>query len=95
MSLNISLRIKFQIQKHSFLSFEASLELGYANQISISKKQLLVAAPAAFSNGKDKDAEQKEVERDNLYQKVGKLQIGVDWLKKDRLSGMSVSEKGA
>jgi len=28
-----------------------------------------------------------------LYQKVGQLQIEVDWLKKDRLSGMSVSEK--
>ena len=28
-----------------------------------------------------------------MYQKVGQLQIEVDWLKKDRLSGMSVSEK--
>ena len=31
---------------------------------------------------KDKDAEKKEVERDHLYQKVGQLQIEVDWLKK-------------
>lgn len=62
-------------------------------QISIWKKQLLDVAPVAFSNGKDKDAEKKEVERDHLYQKVGQLQIEVDWLKKDRLSGMSVSEK--
>ena len=31
---------------------------------------------------KDKDAEKKEVERDLLYQKVGQLQIEVDWLKK-------------
>ena len=37
------------------------------------KKQLLDAAPAAFSSGKDKDAEKKEVERDHLYQKVGQL----------------------
>ena len=78
----MSWRIKFQIQKHPLLSVEASLELGYANQISIWKKQLLDAAPAAFSNGKDKDAEKKEVERDHLYQKVGQLQIEVDWLKK-------------
>ena len=35
------------------------------------------------SSGKDKDAEKKEVERDHLYQKVGQLQIEVDWLKKD------------
>ena len=57
------------------------------------KRQLLDAAPAAFSSGKDKHAEKKEVERDHLYQKVGQLQIEVDWLKKDRLSGMSVPEK--
>ena len=62
-------------------------------QISIWKKQLLDVAPVAFSKGKDKDDEEKEVERDHLYQKVGQLQIEVDWLKKDRLSGMSVSEK--
>ena len=43
---------------------------------------MLDAAPVAFSNGKDKDAEKKEVERDHLYQKVGQLQIEVDWLKK-------------
>jgi transposase len=54
----------------------------HANQISIWKKQLLDAAPTAFSNGKDKDAEKKEVERDHLYQKIGQLQIEVDWLKK-------------
>ena len=61
--------------------------------ISIWKKQLLDTTPVTFSNGKDKDAEKKEVERDHLYKKVGQLQIEVDWLKKDRLSGMSVSEK--
>ena len=73
---------------------ELASEYGvHANQISIWKKQLLDAALATFSSGEDKDAEKKEVERDHLYQKVGQLQIEVDCLKNDRLSGMSVSEK--
>ena len=46
-----------------------------ANQITIWKKQLLDDAPAAFSNGKYKDAEKKEVKRDHLYQKVSQLQM--------------------
>ena len=54
----------------------------HANKISIWKKQLLDAAPVAFSSRKDKDDEKKEAERDHLYQKVGQLQIEVDWLKK-------------
>ena len=54
----------------------------HANHISIWNNQLLDVAPASFSNGKDKDPEKKEVERDHLYIKVGQLQIEIDWLKK-------------
>jgi transposase len=90
--------LKAQIELDAIKSQKTIAELAskygvHANQISIWKKQLLDAALNAFRNGKDKDAEKKEVERDHLYQKVGQLQIEVDWLKKGRLSGMSVSEK--
>ncbi len=62
---------------------ELASEYGvHANQISTWKRQLLDAAPDAFKRGKDKDAEKKDQERDQLYQKVGKLQVEVDWLKK-------------
>jgi transposase-like protein len=36
----------------------------HASQMSIWKKQLLDATPTAFSSGKDKDTEKKEVEYD-------------------------------
>ncbi|MDL1969204.1 MAG: transposase [Deltaproteobacteria bacterium] len=65
----------------------------HSNQIGRWKKQLFESAPDIFNMGKDKETEKKEVERDRLYKKVGQLQIEVDWLKKNRLSGMSAGEK--
>ena len=82
-SKELKARIALDAIKGQKTIAELASEYGvHANQISIWKKQLLDAAPAAFSSGKDKDAEKKEVERDHLYQKVGQLQIEVDWLKK-------------
>ena len=83
-SKELKARIALDAIKGQKTIAELTSEYGvHANQISIwRKKQLLDAAPAAFSSGKDKDTEQKEVERDHLYKKVGQLQIEVDWLKK-------------
>ncbi len=54
----------------------------HINQITQWKKQLLKVAPQVFSKGKDKEAERLKKEKDQLYRKVGQLQIEVDWLKK-------------
>ena len=62
-SKELKARIALDAIKGQKTIAEFASEYGvHANQISLWKKQLLDAAPTAFSNGKDKDAEQKEVE---------------------------------
>ena len=82
-----SKELKYQIALDTIKGQKTIEELAskygvHTNKISIWKKQLLDADSVAFSNGKDKDAEQKEGERDHLDKKVGQLQREVDWLKK-------------
>lgn len=82
-SKELKARIALDAIKGQKTIAELASEYGvHGNQISMWKKQLLDAAPTAFSRGKDKSAEKKEIERDRLFRKVGQLQIEVDWLKK-------------
>ncbi len=62
---------------------ELASEYGiHPNQIGTWKRQLQVSAADIFSRGRDREAESHEVEKDRLYQQIGKLQVEVDWLKK-------------
>jgi transposase len=62
---------------------EIASEYGvHPNQISTWKKHLMLGASDVFSRGKDRESERLEHERGRLYQKVGQLQVEVDWLKK-------------
>ena len=82
-SKELKARIALDTIKSQKTIAELASEYGvHANQISIWKKQLLDAAPDTFTSGKDKGAEKKEIKCERLYQKVGQLQIEVDWLKK-------------
>ena len=82
-SKELKSRIALDAIKGQKTMSELASEYGvHANQISRWKKQLLDAAPDIFTRGKDKEAENKEIERDRLYKKVGQLQVEVDWLKK-------------
>jgi transposase len=62
---------------------EITSEYGvHASQVNMWKKQLLEAAPAVFGRGRDREAADREAERDRLYQQIGRLQVEVEWLKK-------------
>ncbi len=52
----------------------------HPNQISTWKTKFLSGASSVFEKGSGKDETEKE--RDDLFKKVGKLQMEVDFLKK-------------
>ena len=62
---------------------ELATEYGlHPNQIGQWKKKLVEGSADVFSRKKDREAESHELEKDNLYRQIGKLQVEVDWLKK-------------
>jgi len=54
----------------------------HPNLVAQWKKKALAGLAESFSRGKENEVEGLEHERDRLYQKVGQLQVEVDWLKK-------------
>jgi len=76
-------RVALEAIKGQKTMSEIASEYGvHPNQISNWKKRLTSGASDLFSRGKDRESERLEHERDRLYQKVGQLQVEVDWLKK-------------
>ena len=63
---------------------EIASEFGvYAGQVNRWKKEAIEALPSVFGNTQAKREKEIEGERDRLYQQIGKLQVEVDWLKKN------------
>ncbi len=51
-------------------------------QITQWKKQALAVLPDVFEKRRDTDAEAQQVLTAELYQKIGQLEVELDWLKK-------------
>lgn len=54
------------------------------SQINDWKQQVLAAFPEVFGQRQHRETEEREAERDWLYQQIGKLQVEVAWLKKNK-----------
>jgi len=54
----------------------------HPNMISKWKKELLMNAGTAFSEGRSREDRNREATEEALYQQIGKLQVQLEWLKK-------------
>lgn len=54
----------------------------HPNQISRWKKEMLDKLPHIFNSNKEKSLKKIVEEKDKLYNKIGKLQVELEWLKK-------------
>jgi putative transposase len=61
----------------------------HPNQIGQWRKALLAGLPEVFSEKRQRQVQDGEVEKARLYEEIGRLKMELDWLKKkaDRLSG--------
>ncbi|SHE40470.1 Transposase and inactivated derivatives [Desulfacinum infernum DSM 9756] len=76
-------KVALEALKGQRTAVELAQEFGvHVNQINLWKKQLVENAAELFDRREAKKEKKREKERERLYQKVGQLQVEVDWLKK-------------
>ena len=54
----------------------------HPNQITNWKRQLIAEAAEIFSGGRERRNVAEDLEKAELYQQIGKLQVELDWLQK-------------
>ena len=63
---------------------EIASEFGvHVSQVNRWKKEATDSLPLVFGNTQAKQEKEMANERDRLYQQIGRLQVEVDWLKKN------------
>lgn len=63
---------------------EIASEFGiHVGQVNRWKKEAIESLPSVFGNTQAKKDKEVENERNILYQQIGKLQVELDWLKKN------------
>ena len=54
----------------------------HPNQVTQWKRQAIESLPEVFSTKRERDAEEEEVLKAQLYQQIGQLKVELDWMKK-------------
>jgi len=76
-------KVAFEALKGEKTMSELSSEFGvHMSQIAKWKKELAAGIPRVFASKADPDEKKKEKIIDDLYRRIGKIQVENDWLKK-------------
>ena len=84
-SFNSEFKAKVAIEalkgQHTVNEIAAEFEV-HPTQINAWKKQLLDSSADVFGKGRQRQTEDFDKEREQLYSQIGRLKVEVDWLKK-------------
>lgn len=83
-SKELKAKIALAALKGDQTSNEIASEFGvHVSQVNRWKKEAIESLPSVFGNTQAKREKENEKERENLYQQIGKLQVELEWLKKN------------
>jgi putative transposase len=54
----------------------------HPNMVTLWKKQAIESLPDVFSTRRERDAQEEETLKAELYRQIGQLKVEIDWLKK-------------
>lgn len=83
-SKELKTKVALAAMKGNQTANEIASEFGiHVSLVNRWKKEAIQALPLVFGKSQEKQTKATEIERDRLYQKVGQLQVELDWLKKN------------